>query len=521
MGHGKLPGTVNYMLGGADNWALNLNRFSSIEYQGVWPGVDLWFSGPVSVQKEQLPPGTDMANLERFLQTKYVVQPGADPSLIRWRYDTGDGSLVPSLTKAGTLVVPTSVGDFFEAAPVAYTLYAGQRTPIDVAFVLKDGVVSLDVGSYDETKQLVIDPFLGFSRRIQGTSSDYVSALREDTTGRYISGTTLSTNWPSTVGAYQPAIRYTSYYDWFAAKFSPSNNTLIFATYLGGYYYDYNQDFVLDNGQMVMVGATHQYYTYSPQWPGNNGGAVVPPFTPNGPMTQLTYRGNTSSYYGYNCAVAKLGAAGNTLPYSTAFGQSELYVPYTTTAYSPCTGIARDPSGNFYVTGTSYPSQVGNDGWPQGGYISDAPGSYDAFVAQLNNTLSTMNYFSYIGQGSTDYSNTVVVDPSGYVYTGMTTLETTSVPMTFTASLGSASSSASYDHVITKFNPNLASVVYNTRIGGTSTDYLGSGTTLLDGHRIVVLERRWLQPDRGRRVGPGDGGGLRLLDQLPDGPARV
>jgi len=71
VGKGQLPGIVNYFLGNDPaKWKTDVPTFGSIGYEGLYPGIDLVYDGGASVLK-----GT------------YLVAPGANPSIIRWRYE--------------------------------------------------------------------------------------------------------------------------------------------------------------------------------------------------------------------------------------------------------------------------------------------------------------------------------------------------------------------------------------------------------------------------------------------------
>jgi len=102
--------------------------------------------------------------------------------------------------------------------------------------------------------------------------------------------------------------------------------------------------------------------------------------------------------------VAKLNPAGTTLLYATYLGGSGVDIG---------TGIAIDGSGNAYVTG-----YTASAGWATAGaYDSSYNGGYDAFVAKLNGTGSSLLYATYLGAASADYGYGIAVDGSGIAYT--------------------------------------------------------------------------------------------------------
>src|SRR5688572_14041608 len=84
-----LPGRVNYLIGDdTSKWLSGLPTFSDITYSALYPGIDLSYSGGSGQLK-----GT------------YTVAAGADPSLIRWRYEGADHV---SLQQDGSLLIVVS-----------------------------------------------------------------------------------------------------------------------------------------------------------------------------------------------------------------------------------------------------------------------------------------------------------------------------------------------------------------------------------------------------------------------------
>ncbi len=65
-GDEKLPGTVNYMNGSdAGRWTTGAGTFGRVNYQGIYPGIDLAYYGT-----------------QRQLEYDFVVAPGANPKQI-------------------------------------------------------------------------------------------------------------------------------------------------------------------------------------------------------------------------------------------------------------------------------------------------------------------------------------------------------------------------------------------------------------------------------------------------------
>src|SRR5207244_9269351 len=79
----------------------------------------------------------------------------------------------------------------------------------------------------------VIDPGIAYSTYVGGTDLDIPTYSAVDRFGSfYVVGWTLSTDFPTTPGAYQPSAR--GNVDAFVTKLSPDGTTLIYSTYLGG-----------------------------------------------------------------------------------------------------------------------------------------------------------------------------------------------------------------------------------------------------------------------------------------------
>ena len=186
VGLDRLAGTSNYFIGSdPSQWHTNIANYGQVEYQNLYPGVDLVFYGN-----------------QRQLEYDYVVAPGTDPGVIKLAFDGAESMTIDG---QGNLVLHTSAGDVLEDAPVVYQESGGVRQPVSGQFVLEgDGQVGFAVGAYDHTQPLVIDPVLSYSTYLGGTGYDQGSGIAVDTAGNaYVTGYTDSTDFPTTAGAYQ------------------------------------------------------------------------------------------------------------------------------------------------------------------------------------------------------------------------------------------------------------------------------------------------------------------------------
>ena len=192
-GGAPLPGKVNYYIGSdRSKWLTGLPTYGAISYSGLYPGVDLDYSGR-----------------DGRLKGTYTLAPGADPSQIRWRY-TGASDL--HMDAAGNLlaallgspsdhsVLDSPQSSILEEAPLAWQEAGGQgrRVSVSARYSLSDdGTVGFVVGAYDHTLPLVIDPVLAYSTYLGGGSYDVGNAIAVDGSGHaYITGDTFSIDFP-------------------------------------------------------------------------------------------------------------------------------------------------------------------------------------------------------------------------------------------------------------------------------------------------------------------------------------
>src|SRR5262249_47549560 len=138
---------------------------------------------------------------------------------------------------------------------------------------------------------------------------------------------TQSTNFPTTLGSFQPVLSAGS--DAFVAKLNPAGSALVYSTYIGGSAFDTGYGIALDAADNAYVISS----TTSPNFP-----------TINAPQSCFV-GGTCVTITPLPCAdafVTKLNAAGSALVYSTYLGGNQSDAGH---------GIAVDTSGNAYVIG--------------------------------------------------------------------------------------------------------------------------------------------------------------------------
>jgi len=164
-------------------WRTNVPTYARVAYESIYPGIDAVFYGA-----------------GRQFECDFIVAPGADPKSITLAFNGGQGV---GVDRGGDLVVDTPAGEVRLRRPVAYQQGDGRRRDVSINYVVDHGGrVSFHVAGYDTAEALVIDPVLVYSTTIGGSGNDRASSIAADSTGNvYITGTTLSTDFPTAAQA--------------------------------------------------------------------------------------------------------------------------------------------------------------------------------------------------------------------------------------------------------------------------------------------------------------------------------
>lgn len=215
IGYDKRGFSYNYFLGKDESkWKTDVSSYSYIVYQDIYPGIDLKY-----YQKDGV------------LEYEFIVGPGINPEIIRLQYYNADNIQINSI---GELTVETHAGIFKEHKPFAYQ--ENIENQIVASFDKSgDNTISFSLASYDDSKTLIIDPFLEFSSYLGGSASDVCNAIvvndvsQDDIT---LTGTTSSSNFPI-VNAMDNTLSGTQ--DIFVARII--KDSIVFCTFIGGFKY--------------------------------------------------------------------------------------------------------------------------------------------------------------------------------------------------------------------------------------------------------------------------------------------
>ena len=451
----QLPGKSNYFIGNDPaKWHRDIPQFARVRYRNVYPGVDLTYYG----------------NRGR-LEYDFEVAPGSDPAQVALEFQ---GSRNPRIDATGDLVMAVGGSQVRLQAPRMYQKFGAEERTVAGRFELRGpdkNEIGFHLGAYDRSRTLIIDPTLTYSTYLGGSGNEACSVIApiiivgisaptpgcpaiavDAASNAYVAGSTTSTDFPGTAGEYQTTLAAGATANAFIAKFSPAGS-LLFATYLGGSGTDYTAGVAVDPGFDVIVAGT----TSSGNFPtkGTNGAFQATPLSG-----------------GKHVFLSKLDPSGKTLLYSTYL--SGLGVDLAS-------GLALDPGGNAYVTGTTTSQEV-ETGFPStiGSYqTSPAAGSaIQFFMSKINPNVSgssSVPYSTYFGGASPSgaagvaVGGGIAVDSTSNVYiTGGTNF--TDLPL---LNAYQAINEGRLDAFVAKFNPagvTGTQLLYSTYLGGSGDD---------------------------------------------------
>jgi hypothetical protein len=424
----------------------------------------------------------------------FYVRPGARPEEIRVRLNGAEGL---SVNSEGGLEVRTRRGTVTFSRPVAYQEEGGKREPVEASYVVEGREYGFRLGEYEKGKALVIDPLLS-STFLGGGITDIAHAVVIGPTGDvYVAGETVSTtSFPVTPGAYDEVPEGAK--DAFISRFSGDLSTLLSCTFLGGGSDDVAYNMAVDAAGDVYVTGETKSINF-PTTPGafetvqsGNSDAFVSKLS--GDLTGLLastllggglddiaravavhsgnvyVAGETASAAGFpttagaydvtpdgavDAFVSKLSGDLTDLLASTFLGGGTA---------DRANHMAVDPAGNVYVAGgtasTDFPTTPG-------AYDGSHNGASDAFVARLDEDLTTLVASTFLGGGSDDMAHQIAI--SGVdLYVAGETASTGNFPTTpgaFDRTHG-----GDVDAFVSRLDGNLTDLLASTFLGGGLSD---------------------------------------------------
>ncbi|MEP7290088.1 MAG: SBBP repeat-containing protein [Chloroflexota bacterium] len=416
-GADQQPGIANFFIGNDPaQWHTNVPTFAGVTYHDLYPGIDLTYNGHGGVLK-----GT------------YTVAPHADPSLIRWHYDGATATRLDPIS--GDLLIDAANGlTLTEQVPEVWQNGTdGVQHPVVAHYaVAADGTAQFTLGTYDSALPLVIDPGLVYSTYLGGSDYDVGAGIVVDSSGAaYVTGSTESTNFPTTPGSFQTAFNGVG--DVFVVKLNTAGTGLVYSTYLSGGNDAPSAIAVDSSGSVYVTG-----HTSSTDFPTTVG------------AFQTIFGGSNDAF------ATKLNTTGTALIYSTFLGGSGEDIG---------TAIAVNSTGNAYITGYTYSPTFPTT---PGAFQTTFNGVNDVFVVKLNAAGTGLAYSTFLGGNNIDSSSGIAVDGGGSAYV---TGSTNSVNFPTTAgAFQTIYSGGVADVFVAKLNSTGTALVYSTYLGGIQFD---------------------------------------------------
>lgn len=417
-GEQQLHSQSSYYIGRDRNqWKSGIQQFGKVRYSDVYPGIDVLYYGN-----------------DRSVEHDFVISAGADPAKIRMRFQNAK----LQLNSAGDLLVRAGNREFVQHKPVAYQ---GENNVAANYRIHSNGEVSFQLGSYDPSATLVIDPVLTYSTFVGGTSADVITATTVDTDGFiWVAGYTNSRDFPiKDDSAVDTSPGNT---DIFVAKLDPAksgSDSLLYTTYIGGSGADEPRRIAFRNGNLYIAGNT-----------------TSTNFPVLGNSIQGDNKGESDTFVIYlNTRVP---------------GKEVLW--YSTYVGGALADIAQDmfvdAAGVVYVTGYTLSVDFPTAGNP---VQTLSRGGQEAFFYKLDPgspSSSAFNYSTYFGGSSTDAGYGITVDAAGLVYIAGSTTSND-----FAITIGDQDRDKRGDGFIARFDVNKPGLD-----GLTLARYVGGATSL-------------------------------------------
>ncbi len=511
-GEHELEGKTNYLVGNdPEHWKTGIPNYGKVRYPQIYDGIDAIFYG-------------DQENIEY----DFIVAPNAPADQIAVEFD---GIEKADVNETGDLILSAGGTIFRQKKPIAYQVIAGQRRDIDVDYEVgrrgTSAIVGFNLGEYDLSAPLTIDPVLSFSTYLGGNTETIGNGIAIDQSGNaYVAGYTSSTAGFPLVAPFQsqnPGGNAA-----FVTKINSAGTAFVYSTYLTGPTIGNSaaSSIAVDpNGNAYVAGISQScsfpttagsYLPAVPNCGGNFKGFVVklnpsgsglaygtylssPDFLFNGELNGIALDSANNAYItGWtgtasfpttpgafkrmlapntqNAFVSKLSASGSSLVYSTFIGINTP-VP-NSDPFDKANAITVDSAGNAYITGQSVSQNfpVTNTAF------QTFPGSrQDAFVTKLNANGTALIYSTYLGGNGDEIGRAIAVDAGGNAYVTGNFDGSNGFPFTpnaFRNGAGENCCASVQNAFLTKINPTGTALIYSTSLGTERQAMGGTGVAV-------------------------------------------
>lgn len=475
-----IDGVDNY-LGVLNADILGVRSYKEVYYSNLYTGIDLnWYGKNDSVEYD------------------YIVKPFADVAKICLVIEGADKI---SINHKRELEITTPLGKIIQSAPIAYQ----DGKPVSVKWIVKGNEVSFEIGNYDNSKVLIIDPII----RLWGTyaaDAGGVSDLEVDAMGNsYISGSISSaSSFIGTSGVFQPTQGGS---DGYTVKFN-SAGIKQWGTYLA---IDNDaRGSALDGSSAIyVVGAAGSISSIASigahqtaHAGGTNDAYVIKLNANNGTRMWATFYGGTGNDYALTCNVDALGnlivggSTSSTAP-STAIATPGAYQNSTTGTcgfiakfnssgvrqwgtyynFGQVASLTSDASQNIYITGHATINGVATS---TNVHQSSVAGGWDAYLTKFNPS-GVYQWGTYFGGTANDDGQGISTEASGDIYISGITSSSTGISTSGTHQQFMIGTS---DAFLARFS-NTGNRIWATYFGGSGSEW-SNVTCFADGNEVIL-----------------------------------
>lgn len=526
-GMDEAPGRVNYFVGNDPRkWHTDVPAYARVKYASLYPGIDLVFYGNQRRLEYDfvVRPGADPKAIRFRVQGAHLQVDSEGNLVLSTRkgkiefqkpviYQQVKGErreIAGGYTVAGNHRVAFTVGEYNHSEPLIldpvlnYSTYLGGSSDDEASAIAVDAnrnvIVAGTTFSTDFPSPASVNGFqkqplasnlngaafvteldptgtqLRYSTYLAGsTPFEFAFGVDVDSAGMiYVTGTTVSTDFPtgSVITGFKPTSPANVNGSSFITKLDPTAtgaSSLVYSSYLGG---TNGTQLIGDTGESVAADPQVAGVVYVTGYTDSTAGLVTDTATfpvVGGFQTTLGSPNGNAFLSRINTTVSGTGS----LLYSTYLGGNAANSSGTTRPADFGGGVAADSTGNAYVTGVTFSTNLATTAnaveltYPAGN------SSNTAFVARVDTTqtgAASLAYLSYLGGTGPDFGDAIALGPSLVAYV---TGKTSSLNFPTTAGAFGTTGNAAGPAFVTVVDTRAALAappVYSTFLGGSGGD---------------------------------------------------
>jgi len=446
---------VSYFLGNnPENWHSNVPTYEIVSLGDIYDGIELKLKAYGN-------------NVEKL----FHVSPGADPNSIHVNI-TGAESIV--ITEQGRLALNTKHGVIQYSKPKAYQLIDNETHPVEVAYRVTGNAYSFELGDYDNSKELIIDPLLQ-STYFGGSGGDVILDVAIAPNGSVFAvGSTSSTD----ISNFNSPLEGT---DAFVARFNPSLRELQGVAYIGGTPGSGNDD--LDEARTLAFRTTD----------GENFDVYIAGWTQSPDLAGVDPTNSADSSFGneatgeYEGFVSWLNSDLTTLNRSTYFGGATSVDPDVSLPTDAVNALAVPSTGDIFIAGWTISTDIPGIS-PSSAQNTHNDGPWDGYIARLAPDLTSITAATYLGGTGDDEVRDLIIGATDAYVAGHT--NSNGFPGVTLGSSFQDTRSGNFDAFVTQISKTLTGTLNSTYIGGALDDKLqaiaDTGVDNVDGHIYIT-----------------------------------